>query len=71
MLLSPLCLLHEGAGTGQILLLAPLPGVQKDDMGDPVPPAALHPVPFPLVPSGTSWDAVQGAPGRVQDWALP
>lgn len=67
MLQSPCCLLHEGVGMGQILLLAPLLGVCKDDRRDQLPPAALCPVPFPLEPSGTSQGAVQGARGRVQD----
>lgn len=79
MLLSPCCLLHEGVRMDQILL-AHLHGVHKDDMRDQVPPAALYPVPsplshapvpFPLEPKGTSQDAVQGAPGTEQDWALP
>lgn len=60
MFLSPCCLLHEGAGMGQILLLAHLCGVHKDDTRRQVPPAALYPVPFPLKPSGTSQDVVQG-----------
>lgn len=71
MLLSPRSLLHEGTGMGQILLLAHVCGVHKDDMRDQVIPAALYPVPFPLKPKSSSQDAVQGAPGRVQDWAVP